>query len=441
MIVNILAFVFVLGVLIFVHELGHYLMAKRIGVRVLTFSLGFGPKILRFTRGGTEYCVSAIPLGGYVKMAGENPDDPRTGKDDEFLSKNKWQRFLVMIMGPTMNILLAIVVMAVVLYQGADVPAYEQQPPVVGTVLAGSPAEKAGIKPGDRVVKVADRDVPTWEQFFIAVMPRARREIPIVYERNGQQFSSQITPDAQTRFEMGDIGVLPEMYPQVSRFSAPNQPAELAGIKVGDIFLAVNGQPITRDRSAVKAINESPNKPIRLTVRRGQQTVDIQVTPQLYGDIGRIGVDLHPYEVRTIEPGPLQAVKMSLQKNWEWSSLIFQTLVGLFTRETSPKQLMGPLAIAELSGGAAKVGWVALFSLMAMISLNLGILNLMPIPVLDGGHIFIMALEGLARRDFSFKVKEKILLAGFVVLMVLMVTVIYNDLTRIQWVERLMPWR
>ena len=154
-----------------------------------------------------------------------------------------------------------------------------------------------------------------------------------------------------------------------------------------------------------------------------------------------IGAQLSPFELRTVEPGPFEALEMSLEQNWTWARLIVQTLGGLFTRETSVKQLMGPVAIADLSGTAVEQGWLQLFSLMAMISLNLGLLNLMPIPVLDGGHIFIMGLEGLARRDFSVRVKEKMLLAGFVVILMLMVTVIYNDLTRISWIERLMPWR
>jgi regulator of sigma E protease len=157
--------------------------------------------------------------------------------------------------------------------------------------------------------------------------------------------------------------------------------------------------------------------------------------------VATIGARILPWETITVNPGPLEAVKLSAQKNWEWATLIVQTLKGLFTRETSVKQLMGPVAIADLSGAAAEAGWISLFTLMAMISLNLGLLNLMPIPVLDGGHIFILALEGLARRDFSMKVKEKMLIAGFVLLVMLMVTVIYNDLMRIQWIEKLVPWR
>jgi regulator of sigma E protease len=165
------------------------------------------------------------------------------------------------------------------------------------------------------------------------------------------------------------------------------------------------------------------------------------VTPRKIGDIVMIGAQLNGFEMRTIEPGPVEALKLSFEQNWTWGRMIIQTLGGLFTRHTSVKQLMGPVAIADLSGMAAEQGFLQLFSLMAMISLNLGLLNLMPIPVLDGGHIAILALEGVSRRDFSMKVKEKMLLAGFVLLLMLMVTVIYNDLTRIQWIERLMPWR
>ena len=441
MLTSLVAFVFVLGVLVFVHELGHYMMARRLGVRVLTFSLGFGPKLLTVRRGDTDYCVSAIPLGGYVKMAGENPEETRAGKDDEFLSKSKWARFQILVMGPTMNIVLALVVMAVVLYQGAEVPAYEEQPPVVGSVVEGLPAEASGILPGDLIVSIGGKAVPTWEDLFLAVMPRAEREVEVVIRRGERSIVMSIIPKAQTRFEMGDLGVLPVMHPQIRNVLA-GEPAERAGIRRGDVIVAIDGEPVrSPDNALVERINASANRPLTLTVKRGDREQDIEVTPALRGEIGLIGVELSPYELRTIEPGPLQAVQMSIERNYDWSGLIFQTLWGLLTGETSPRQLMGPVGIAQLSGGAAQIGFVALFTLMAMISLNLGILNLLPIPVLDGGHILIMVLEGVSRRDFSVRVKEKMLLAGFAVLMLLMVTVIYNDLTRITWIENLMPWR
>ncbi|MYD86710.1 MAG: RIP metalloprotease RseP [Acidobacteria bacterium] len=437
---TLLAVLFVLGVLVFVHELGHFLMARRLGVRVLTFSLGFGPKILKATRGDTEYCVSAIPLGGYVKMAGEHGEENRSGAPDEFMSKTKWERFLVLIMGPAMNLVLAVLVMWLVLYQGAEEPAYEEEPPVVGRVVEDSPAARAGIAPGERIVSVAGRAVETWNALFMEVLPRAEREIPIVVRGvEGRERTLQVTPDAQTSFEMGDLGIGPAVHPQVVQVM-PNEPADRAGLRARDVIEAVDGESVDH-AELIARINASPDVPLTLTVRRAGEPLEVRVTPALRGDIGLTGMTVGPFETRIVEPGFIEAFGMSLERNYEWSGLIFQTLWGLLTAETSPRQLVGPVGIAQLSGSAAQVGWVQLFSLMAMISLNLGILNLLPIPVLDGGHIFIMGMESVARRDFSMRVKERMLLAGFVVLMMLMVTVIYNDLTRIQWIEGLMPWR
>jgi regulator of sigma E protease len=436
---TIFAFLFVLGVLVFVHELGHFLAARRLGVRVLTFSLGFGPKLLKVRRGDTEYCVSAIPLGGYVKMAGENPDDPRTGRPDEFLSKTKWERFQILIMGPAMNIILAVVVMAIVLAQGAEVPIYQDQPPVVGAVTPASPAERAGIQRGDRILTVAGDQVDTWDDLFLAVGTRPDRDVSLTVMREGQTRTVSLRTVSETRFEIGNIGVLPDINPIVASVIA-GEPAERAGLKAGDIVVAVNGERMVTRTQFIEAISRNGGKEIDLTVERGGQQLHIAATPEQRGDRGMLGLYVSE-PTRSFTPSPLEAIQLSVERNIEFGGLIFKTLGGLFVGETSPRQLMGPVAIAQLSGESAQAGWIALFTLMASISLNLGLLNLLPIPVLDGGHILIMALEGVARRDFSMAVKEKMLLAGFVLLMMLMVTVIYNDLTRISWIERFMPWR
>jgi regulator of sigma E protease len=444
---TILAFLFVLGVLIFVHELGHFVMARRVGVRVLKFSLGFGPRLVGFTRGDTEYVISAIPLGGYVKMAGENPDDPRSGRDDEFLSKSKWERFQILIMGPLMNLILAVVVTAGVLMNGADIPAYQNKPPVVGQVTVDSPAAKAGIQRGDRIVSVAGRPVETWEQFFVGVGTRADRETEIELLRDGKTLTVKATPAPQTKFEIGDIGVSPDSHPLVGAL-LPGAPAEKAGLKVGDVILSVDNSAISSREQLIAAVSKRANTPVTMSVVREGKPVDVTVVPEantgrcpsLASGAGCIGISIGE-EVTRIKPGLVDAFAMSLKRNYESASLIFMTIGQLITRETSTRQLMGPLAIAQLSGESAQQGWMSLFALMASISLNLGLLNLLPIPVLDGGHIFIMALEGLARRDFSLRVKEKMFLAGFAVLLMLMVTVIYNDLTRIPIIEGLMPWR
>ena len=438
MITNILAFLFVLGIVVFVHELGHFLAARRVGVRVLTFSLGFGPKIFTTKRGDTEYAISAIPLGGYVKMAGEQPDDERSGAGDEFLSKSKWQRFQILIAGPLMNVLLAIVVLAGVLYQGADVPLYQDEPAVVGRVEDGSPAAQAGIQVGDRIVSIDGVETPTWDDLFMYIVPKANREVSVVVDRGGQMVETRLTPQAVSKWEFGEMGVAPASRLQLNIVS-PDGPAARGGLRVRDVLLAVDGHTDVTPQWLTQHINASSGRPVEFRVRREGREQVVQVTPE--GDPGLVGIGWTAYETKIVQPGFFEAISLSVQRNWEGTQLIVKTLVGLFTRDTPVRQLMGPVAIGELSGTAAQLGWVALFHFMAMISLNLGLINLMPIPVLDGGHIAILGLEGLARRDFSMKVKEKILIAGFAVILMLMVTVIYNDLTRVAWIEQFMFWR
>ena len=438
---SLLAFLFVLGVLVFVHELGHFVVARHHGVRCPVFAIGFGPKLFQTKRGDTVYCICAIPLGGYVKMAGGETGDEGEGKDDEFLSKTKWQRFQILFAGPAMNLIFAVVVMTIVLLQGAEVPVYLDEPPVVGSVTEASAAAAAGNRPGDRILSVAGRAVDTWEELDYAVSPRADREIEVTLRGDGGVRTVTVTPAGQGRYNIGDLGVAPAVSPQVASVGdLDSSAAAEAGILVGDVIEAVEGVDVTM-QTLVEKINGSAGVPLTLRLRRDGVRLDVGVTPRLVGGVGLIGVGLSPFETRTIEPGPFQAFVMSVQQNYESAGLIFQAVGGLFTRDTPVSQLMGPIGIAQLSGDMAQVSWVALFSLMSMISINLGVLNLLPIPILDGGHITILALESIARRDFSVQLKERMLYAGFVVLLTLMVTVIYNDLTRVPWIEPLLFWR
>jgi regulator of sigma E protease len=251
----------------------------------------------------------------------------------------------------------------------------------------------------------------------------------------------RVTPVGQTEYNLGDIGIGPDISPQVlSVSSEETSAARQAGIKVGDVIEAIEGIDVTM-ASLIETINKSADAALTLRIRRDGVSQDIEVTPRLQGDVAVIGVGLSPYEVETIEPSPFEAIQLSFEQNYEWSGLIFGTLKELLTFSTSPKQLVGPVGIMQLSGQAAQLGWGALFGLMSMISINLAIINLLPIPVLDGGHIFVMAMEGVSRRDFSVRLKERMMFAGLVVIATLMVTVIYNDLTRVEWIERLMLWR
>jgi regulator of sigma E protease len=426
---TILAFLFVLGVLIFVHELGHFLVARLYGVRVLRFSLGFDPRLVSFNRGGTEYSIGIIPLGGFVRLAGETVDDKRTGAPDEFLSKSKWVRFQVYLAGPVMNMLLALVLLTLTLLRGADVPIFQSSPPVIGAVAAGSPAERAGLRAGDRIVRIGDRAVATWDDLDQAVMPQANRELQIAALRDGRELEVRITPESVGKFEVGSLGIVPIMRPQIESI-VPDSPAERAGLQRGDVLLAVNGQPVDRDKT-IAVLRRSTGVPVALTIERAGAKQDVTVVPEKHGDVGMIGAGILPWEVRRIEPNLPQAVAMSFQRNWETTVAIGRTVSGLFHGETPVRQLMGPVAIAQLSGNAVQLGWKYLLEFMAMISLNLGLINLLPIPVMDGGQIAILGFEGLTRRDLSLKVKERILVAGAALIVLLMATVIYNDIARL----------
>jgi regulator of sigma E protease len=392
--------------------------------------LGFGPKIVSVVRGGTEYCISLVPLGGYVKLAGENAEESQTPAPDEFMAKSKWVRFQVYVAGPVMNIALALLLSTVVLSQGADEPLYKSAPPIVGSITAKSPAEQAGLRVGDRIVSVNGIDVPTWDDVELAVLPKAGRELEIVAMRDGHEVSFTVTVAARGNFEAGDIGIRPPFRPQITQVN-PGSPAEKGGVLRGDVLVALNGEPALLRDKTIERIRNSANTPLNLTVERGGVRRDLTVTPQGPPGAALIGVSISAYEVRRIDPTFGQAIRLSLEQNWEHTRLIGSTLRGLFTRDTPVRQLMGPVGIAQLSGTAAEVGWTALLGLMAMISLNLGLLNLMPVPVLDGGHIAILAVEGLARRDLSPRVKERILMTGASLVVLLMVTVIYNDIARL----------
>ena len=437
---TLLAFLFVLGVLVFVHELGHFLAARRVGIRVLTFALGFGPKLLKVKRGDTEYCICALPLGGYVKMAGgEVGDETRTGAPDEFLSKTKWQRFQVLIMGPVMNILLAIVVLAVVLTRGNEVPAFLNDEPVVGVVTAESPAATAGLMPGDRIIEVAGTETDTWDAVDLQVGTRPNQDVTVTYLRMGQTQSAQVRPVPVGPNKIGDIGVQPDIHP-VIREVVPGDPADKAGLEVGDVVQAVDGKRMVFAADLREAISSKAGVPLNLTILRNGTEQQLQVTPVKRDGGGRIGViPTEPTEL--IDMGPVDAVAESIRLNWVGTGLIFRTLGGLFTGQNSLDQLQGPLRIGQMAGEAADIGIIQLLKFMAMLSLNLGLLNLLPVPILDGGHILIMAIEGIARRDFSMQVKERMLMAGFVLLMMLMVTVFYQDLAGLGAFERLLQFR
>jgi regulator of sigma E protease len=328
-----------------------------------------------------------------------------------------------------MNIALAILVLTFVLARGADVPLYQSEPPVIGAVAEGSAAARAGLHVGDRILSIDGKPTPSWDSLDLAVVQKANREVMIAVDRSGQRLDLPIVPDSEGKYQVGTIGIGPALRPQVIQVN-PDSPAERAGLRRGDVVLAANGQRGLDREKIVGQFQQNPGKPVELEIERdGGQPTTISVTPD--ASTAMIGVVIYDFEVRRVDPSLAQAFVMSLKENWASTVLIGQTLRGLFTREVPMNQLMGPIAIADLSGSAARLSFTALFQFMAMISLNLGLINLLPVPVMDGGQIAILALEGAARRDMSARVKERILLLGAALIVLLMVTVIYNDIARL----------
>lgn len=429
---NIFAALIVLGVIIVIHELGHFLVAKLFGIRVEAFSVGFGPRLFGYRYGDTDYRVSAFPLGGYVKMAGEIPGEDRAGDPDEFLSKPKWQRFLVAFAGPAMNGVLAIGLLTGLYMYGSEVEAWFRSPAVVGFVESGSPGETAGIRPGDRIVEIAGEMDPTWQTVLTEVALSPDLDLPVRLVRDGAEISTTLTPSRQPRDETGYSGVLPDPPTVVAGFSAAETPAEAAGLLPGDELVAVGDTELGAAEPPINELVQTyPAERIPIRVRRDGQELSFEVGTMINDDGQRvIGISLG-VPMETIQLPAVEAFGRSLQVNGQNAMLIFEILGRLIKRETSMRSLDGPIGIIRVSGQMFEEGLAPLISLMALISLNLGIINLLPIPILDGGVMLLLVIEGLMRQDLSLAVKERIVQVSFVFLLAIIAVVIYNDVVKI----------
>ncbi|HXP46470.1 MAG TPA: RIP metalloprotease RseP [Terriglobales bacterium] len=420
----------VLGILILIHELGHFIAAKYFGVRVEVFSIGFGKRLLGWRKGDTDYRISALPLGGYVKMSGENPMETRTGDPGEFLSHPRWQRFVIALAGPAMNILLAIALLT-----GVFMVHYEHdildEPAVIGSVLDNSAAAKAGFEPGDRIVRIGNTQSPTWEDVAAKVMLNPGQPLEVAIQRGGQVLTKTIIPDKQGRDEYGELSGWGPKVPNIVTELEPSMPAAQAGMKVGDEVIAVNGLAMRSMRALINYLQQNPGKPLDVTVVRNGQELHFNVAPVLWhnshGDSQwRMGFSSNPVHIEKLSFS--DALSKSIKVNKRYSVLILELVRQLAARKVSMKQIDGPIGIARASGEAARQGWMPLLALMAAISLNLGIFNLFPIPIMDGGVILLLVIESVMRRDISMKIKERIYQAAFVFLILFAVVVIYNDI-------------
>ena len=432
---TLLAFVLVLGVIIFFHEFGHFITAKAFGMRVFIFSFGFGPRLLGFKWGDTDLRVSAIPLGGYVKLEGEPEDHisentATLGDGKDFTARPRWQRFVVYLAGPVMNGVLAIAGFAALYMVGYGIDAVLTDPPVIGAVEAGSPAAAAGLQPGDQILSIDGATKANWEDALVAIVIRPDRTLRIRVRRGGEEKEFAVQSTTTSTQKMGQIGVSPLV--RIGQV-LPGSPAERAGLKPDDGILGVNGKPVASFIDIPALIASAQKGPLALQIWRPGSLFDVTVTPEN----GRLGIT---NKTITKKLSFVPAVREAAAATWNLVRQTFVILKGLITASISPKAaLTGPLGIAKASGDAARSGIRALLFLVASLSVSVGILNLFPLPPLDGGHLAILVGEGLRRREFSAATKSWILNAGAMVLFLLIGLVLYSDLSKTSWLGKYLP--
>jgi regulator of sigma E protease len=431
------AFVFVLGIIIFVHEFGHLITAKAFGMRVFIFSFGFGKRLFGFKWGDTDIRVSAIPLGGYVKLEGEpedhlSEDTSALGDGRDFTSRPRWQRLLVYLAGPAMNAVLTIAVLTVFYTMGTAMDAARYDRPIVGAVDPGSPAAVAGLQPGDEILAIDGEPVTNWDEANYHIVLRPDRELQLKIRRAGEERLVTVRSGSTSPDHAGTIGVFPLV--RIGRV-IEGQPAAEAGLRPEDAILRINGQPIKSFADIPPLVAQSADKPLDLEVYRDGPVLHVSVTPRATNEGVKIGIA--PKTVLK-KFGPLRAAAEAAGTTWEMTKQTFDVIRRLVTLQLSPKTMMGPLGIAQASGDAARSGPASLFFLVAVISLQVGILNLFPLAPLDGGHMAILLGEAILRRDFSVTVKTWIMNAGALVIFLLIGFVLYSDLSKQAWVNRLL---
>ncbi len=432
-------FLVLIGIMILLHELGHYLVARLFDVHVEAFSFGFGPRLFGFRRGETDFRVCLIPMGGYVKMVGEQPGelvptdtpqlDPRA-----FPAKPRWQRLCIIFAGPAVNFILALGILAgLFMFQ---YPRIADPPnPIVGYILPDSAAAKAGLHEGDRVVEVDGLNNPTFEAIRRKEVVGVGRDMRYVVERDGQKLTLELMPVVtnQAQGGGGTTGWGPQMDVQVAGPCCGVDAIQKAGLKSGDTFVSMNGQPIRASSKLVDIVEKSDGKPIEVVYSRAGKEYKTTITPAWSTDDGkgrwRIGAALQsPVEI--VQLPFRDAMAESWRQNRENALMLYKFLQGIVEQRMSPKSIDGPLRIAQLSGEAAREGATSFLNLMAMVSLNLAVVNLLPIPLLDGGGILMLLIEMLMQRDLSMRVKEGIVKVGFAFLMMVIVFVLYNDISK-----------
>ena len=447
---TILELAIVLGIMVLVHEFGHFALCKLCGVRVEAFAVGFGKRLFGFRSGGTEYRLNLLPLGGYVKMAGETPGEPRTNDPGELQNHPRWQRVLIALAGPVFNFLLALALMTSVYMLHNEVQEYLSGPAIADYVPANTPIARTGLEAGDRITHYDTIDNPTWDQVAVRSLLNLNQTIPITFSHNGQTTTTNLFVESKTgaeNFSLDHFGLIPRMQTVPIEVEAlePNMPAEKAGLKAGDKIVSIDGLELHSVPALLAYLQDRAGKPAALQILRSGTTLPLEIVPQL-ADIGdgtkdyRLGFRYMqpPVKVEKLPFG--QAVAASWNFNWKAAKLIGEVIKRMFTRQVSVKSLSGPIGIGQQVHEAVQMpGWMPIMSLMAYISVNLGIFNLLPIPILDGGMILFLLIEEVIRRDIDQTIKERVYQVAFVCLIVFAAFVIFNDISKLGLFTKLKP--
>ena len=445
MIVTILLLLLVLGIMVLVHEFGHFAVAKLCGIRVEIFSIGFGKRLIGFRSGDTDYRVSILPLGGYVKMAGDTPGEEPTGDPGEFNAHPRWQRVLVAVAGPVANLVLAFVIMVFVFMNHHEVDLFLSGPAVTDYTVPGSPAALAGVKPGDLIVRFDTQDNPDWETILEQTVLHINRNVQFSYVQDGKRVDTRILdnttePGVKSTFFsiLHPLGLVPKAQNLPINVGpvAAGGPAALAGIESGDQIVAIDGRQLHSVEALLAYLHDQQGKPSQLTVLRSGQTLSLAVAPkELPGEDGTVDYRLgfqYVHPPGRVDKLPLKAaIAESWKANVKSALLIRDVLEGMFARRVSPRNLSGPIGIGQQVGIAARRSVWDLLTLMAMISINLAIFNLLPFPVLDGGLITLVGIEAIMRRDINQQVKDRIYQVAFVCILIFAAMVIFNDISRL----------
>lgn len=422
---NIFWFLVLFTIIVVAHEFGHFATAKLLGIGVETFSIGFGPRLVGFRKRETDYRISTVPLGGYVKLMGE---EEGSGDPREFMSRPKWQKLLVLVMGPVMNVLVAVAVMTGVYVAGLQEPAFYSQPVVVGWVEPGSPADKSGIHKGDRIVIIDGKKNPTWRDLKVIISTSAGNKIKVVLDRDGKKIETTLVPQKVGKYSLGYSGIYVPAEPIIGAI-LPGKPAQRAGLKPGDKIIEVDGQRVEDFYHLRELINNSKGKELNLKVEREGKILEVRVKPEKVNNRWLLG--FVPYQPTVRKQYPLiKAFVSSLRENIYYTTMTFDVLAKLIAGKLSPKTLSGPLDIAQFSYATAEAGIIPFLSFLAFVSLQLAIINLLPIPGLDGGQIIILLIEAIIGRELSERAKDWILKLGFSIIILLSIFVLLNDILK-----------